>query len=112
MKELQQHITKGMAAQEIQAPMQHESRKEYIGSFHPHNGQKVWQMCKATGEITEAEYNDTAVILNGVQVLSPYTVVNKIIIKPGCLYCVAINKKNAFKQFVKQLQFVNTIAGK
>jgi hypothetical protein len=113
MKELNQHTTKGFAAQEIQAPMQHESRKEFVGSFHPRNGQKVWQLCRATGEITEAEFETPEVRLHVPgESLTDYTLQRKLITKAGHLYCIAINKKNAFKQFLKQLQFVNTIAGK
>lgn len=103
MKQLQQHIRESLSPHEIVAPMQRESRHEQIGSFKPYPGQKVWQLERSTGIITEAEYDESSLhlnqtILNGISAI----IHNKIIIKPGYLYCVAINKKNAFKQFVKQ----------
>lgn len=83
---------------------------KYVASMNPHPGHRIWEFDLATGEIAEAKIDATNVqILNKPAVPAGHvkiigtgsTVLHKKVTKrPNCLYCSALNKKNALKKFI------------
>jgi hypothetical protein len=88
---------------EVHAQRQQEKKLAYHGSFRLHPGQKVWECNVATQEIREAEYAVGSVSFADTVKNSLVTVRHSLIMKEGCLYAPAINKKNARDKFVKML---------
>ena len=96
MKELKQHRPD---EQHIKAEVPAKRQEVYMGALRPKPGQKVWQCDLKTGEVKEAEFDNTT-----VNALAPHK--KKVRVKPGHIYAVAINKANAEKKFVKLLSRV------
>lgn len=94
MKELDQHIKEDADKPKIESEVK--KKQVFLGSRLVQPGQKWWQFQISNGELKEAEYENTTSSLKG-------KIVRKLVVKSGFLYCVAINKKNAEKKFIKQL---------
>jgi len=95
VKELSQHIKPGI---EIQAQKQIDKKKLFIGNMSIRPGMKCYEMNFKTGEISEAKYDSVDIVVTGGAINK---ISRKIITKENCLYCVAINKNNAEKKFLK-----------
>jgi hypothetical protein len=78
-----------------------------VAQMSPHPGHKVWEFDLETGEINEPKYERIDAKLEPVAIHSkarPVTMTanthKKVIQRADCLYCSALNKKNAIKKFV------------
>lgn len=63
------------------------------GQLHPKPNHRIWQINITTEEITEAKFEQTAVLIPGKKT-TPRMIINK-----GCIYIPALNKINALKKF-------------
>lgn len=73
--------------------------KKFIGSLKAIKGQKTYQLDLSTMIITEAEFiNDFVVVTENGGVRK-----RQIRVKDNCIYCVALNFKNADRHFHKML---------
>lgn len=91
MKELEQKI---IDKPEIENVKPVETGKRLVKSLDKHRGQTTYQLDLTTSVITEAEYKEEFATLNG-------KIRKQVIMKENCLYCVAINFKNADRKFHK-----------
>lgn len=103
MKEFEQHQR---LQQRVQQQQQQSKRTIFIGSMRQHPGQKCYQLNLETLEITEATFE--SVKLQDLQrqnqkgafhpaLIDPDQQMRRkrLVVKPGCIYTVAINSKNA-----------------
>ena len=98
MKELEKEVKMD---QEIHADQQQEKQMKYVGSTIIMPGHKLWELDVVSGNIVEAKFDTSEVV---VDFENNSTVGRKkLIMKPGCLYAGALNKKNAFKKFLKMV---------
>jgi len=67
---------------------------QHVSSIKMHRGHKFFQLCLATQEITEVEFDDVLVRYD-----ESGNARKKVVIKPQHLYTSALNKKNAEKHF-------------
>lgn len=76
-----------------------DKREKVVYTLRPQPGQKTWQLDLKTRLIQEAEYEqvDAEITKMGAAIHK------KVIIKEGCLYCVAINQQNADRKFMAML---------
>ena len=77
---------------------------KYIGSIIPQNGHKVWEMDVETLVIKEAifqpiDYDYTRLMIPKIKAK------RKIIVTPNCIYCTALNEKNAKKVFKRNYPY-------
>lgn len=82
------------AAEQRQA----KTEQRLVGRIKPHPGHTVWEFNLETGEIQEAQFKSVS-----VESFAPHkqnTVRKTIEPKGNCLYCSALNKKNAIRKFV------------
>lgn len=77
------------------APVKKEQK--FIGTLKPHKGHRCYELNIKTGEFGEAEF-DTEAVVYGTQ-----HVKRKLVTKENCIYCTALNEKNALKHFRKML---------
>lgn len=96
MKELEQHKIDKTEIQNIKPVTKEKQLKK---SLIPEKGQKTYQLNLRTSVITEAEYDKEFVSLTGVA----GNVRKQVIMQEDCIYCVAINFKNADRKFHKML---------
>lgn len=95
MKELEKHIPE---KHEIHA-VKPDKRERVLVTLKPHPGQKTFELNLKTRLIQEAEYEQV-----DAEITKLGTAIHKkVIIKDGCLYCVAINASNADKKFMEML---------
>jgi hypothetical protein len=64
-----------------------------IGQTLMKAGHKLWELEVETGVIIPATYDSDLSVTGN----------KKLTIKPGCLYTAALNKKNAFKHFLRMV---------
>lgn len=87
--------------------MSHEKQNKFVGSMRHIPGLKVYEMNTETYRFTEAKMESLAVVKSEVR--SDGTHINdvvkssKIIMKPGHIYCQALNPRNAARKFAKRL---------
>ena len=86
------------------------AKTEYklIGILKPHKGHTCYEMNLATKTIKPAVFEEvnTSYPLNApnARFKNPKAVVKKkLIIQPDCIYCTALNTKNALKRFIQML---------
>lgn len=92
MKELTNNISDPKESAEVR-----QIEKQVIHQrLRPKPGQKVWELDLNTGLIGEAKIEQVSATIKG-------SVHKKIIMRPGCIYEVAINAKNADKKFLRRL---------
>ena len=95
MKELQNKIQdKGKAVDQRQV-----ESSVVVASWKKQRGHKVWELDVKAGVIVEAKVEETRVKLNA----GGYEVRHKVLRRAGCLYCSALNAKNADRKFLKML---------
>jgi len=70
---------------------------QFVGKLTPQRGQQVWEVDGATGSIMKVEPETI-----GVELANGHPV-RKLIMKPGYLYCCAINRENAKRKFMKMI---------
>jgi hypothetical protein len=70
---------------------------KFIGTLTPHPGHTCYQFNLITKKITLAVFETTTSNLSGKNG-------RKLIVQPDCIYCTALNPKNAIKRFFKMLQ--------
>lgn len=94
--------TKGLTKDEvvITAQKQQESRQEFVGSIRPRKGHTLFEVNLKEKTIEPAKFEVQDAMYNPTGVLGS---VNKVIIKPGCVYISALNKKNVLKKMFKKL---------
>lgn len=103
MKELQQRISDNTSNVLEQRPV---IKNELLLRLRPKKGHRCYEMNVTTGQVEEAVVVETdAVIAPGASMPS---VVKKVLIKPNCIYTTALNKQNAFRHLIKQIQSANT----
>ena len=80
---------------EIQIQKKQQKEKVLVGKLIPHKGHKIFEINTITLEIIEAKYQELSFIIGK-------THQNKeIIINKDCVYIWALNKKTAFKKYLK-----------
>ena len=70
-----------------------------VASWKKQRGHKVWELDVKAGEMVEVKVEETRVKLKA----GGYEVRHKVVRRAGCLYCSALNAKNADKKFMKML---------
>lgn len=98
MRELEEKVK---VDQEIVADQQQEKKLQFIGSTVVSPGHKLWELDVVSGNIVEASFDTSEVHVNFEENRTVGR--KKLIMKPGCLYASALNKKNAFKKFLKMV---------
>lgn len=98
MKELEEKVK---VDQEIHADQQQEKKMQFIGSTNLQAGHKLWELDVFSGEIKEADFDTSEVVVDFEENRTIGR--KKLIMKQGCLYAGALNKKNAFKKFQKMV---------
>lgn len=91
LKNIQPDKTKPATEQQI-------LKQAHAGTLNPFPGQKLYELNKTTGTITEVQYQTSSVHFNTQEII------HTAITKPGCIYVLAINRRNAEKKFFKHLQ--------
>ena len=94
MKELSTHVRPTIEIskqKEIRKPLQH------IGALIFYKGHKAYELNTKTGKIIEASFDDITCSITG-------KVTRKIITKPDCLYCVALNETNASRKLMSMIK--------
>lgn len=75
-----------------------------VAQMSPHPGHKVWEFDLQTGQINEPKYDRIEAKLEPVAMPGKISMRaqthKKVIQRDNCLYCSALNKKNAIKKFV------------
>lgn len=70
------------------------TKKVLLSSKIPYKGHKLFEVNLSNGSIIIPEYESVDAELSG-------TIHNRVIQKPGCMYILALNKKNAIKKVKK-----------
>ena len=83
------------------ANQQQESKPMIIGRKRPYPGQSVFKINRETLECTLADFEEVSVEFNNAPRVAP-GLRKKIVMQDGFFYVVALNKKNAMKQFYKK----------
>jgi hypothetical protein len=85
---------------EISAPKPIQKQKVLLGKLRPQPGQKVFEVDMVTAIVKESVYErvNAKLLPDGTT-----KVEKKINVKDGHLYCVALNKRNAEKRFLKMI---------
>jgi hypothetical protein len=96
VKELTQHLTPKIEHHEVKEVRKSE---EHIASMRPQPGQNIYKYDTATKKITVLTADD----FEKVDIEIGGQVNKKLVMKKGCLYVVALNRKNAAKKFLKLL---------
>lgn len=73
--------------------------KKFVASLRSRKGQKTYQLELTTMIITEAEFTNEFITMTDLG----GKVTRQIKIKDNCIYCVALNFKNADRKFHKML---------
>lgn len=80
------------------------TEQQLVARIEPHPGHTVWEFNLDTGEIVEAQFKSVSIesvaIGKGLNQTGNSTVRKTIEPKGNCLYCSALNKKNAIRKFV------------
>lgn len=88
----------------MESNVQQQKKHRFLGTKMLHNGQKLWEIDLASGEIRPTQMEDTAVVVDGAKVdAKNITKRRKVVIKPLHLYVDAINAKNAARKLAKQV---------
>ena len=95
MKELEQPKI-DIKQQEIVKPYE---TQQAVNSLKKAPGHKIWELDLVTGFIGEAEVREVV----GKIGLHGTAKVHNVIKKPNCLYCSALNAKNADKHFLRAI---------
>lgn len=100
MKELEQKVTDEV--QEVRQTKE-ERQEKFIGQILPYSGHKVFSLNKVTGELKEAKFTKIAIDFSDAKAgqISGH---KRIDVEENCVYCSALNKKNAIKRFEKMLK--------
>lgn len=88
----------------ITIEQEQEKRNElkHIRRVIPHEGHTLFEINESTGEIEEAEFdieNNYHLIVGSGWKKKNAKVSRKLIVKQGCVYVSALNKKNAWKNY-------------
>ena len=89
MKELE---LKNETKIEISVKQKKQVERELIGKILPHEGHTIYQINDETLEIEKAKFSNVTYQFGGENR-------KEIIVKKGCTYISALNKKNALKKF-------------
>ena len=100
MKELETHSGIGDIEIVNEVKKQQEKQLKFIGQQRPHSGHKCFEINLSTGEINLAEFKEEAISFEDARngIISGK---RKVIVKEGCVYVTALNKKNAIKKLNK-----------
>ncbi len=87
--------------------MAHEKQEKFVGSMRHIPGLKVYEMNTETYRFTEAKMETTAKVKgdfrsDGIHI-NDVVKSSKIIMRPGHIYCQALNPRNAARKFAKRL---------
>lgn len=102
MKELEKHIAE-KTEQHALKPIKKELKR--VSVLRPKGGQRVFELNLATGIINEVSFdvkNEAVDYENAVN--NDFSVTKKLEGKETCIYCCALNAKNADKHFMKKLK--------
>src|SRR5690606_990954 len=78
---------------------QHPEKNNYLGSIRPHPGHTLFELDLGTGDIKPAEIEATVELDQNMKHITR----KKVVKRSNCLYCMALNKKNAMKKFLKMV---------
>lgn len=87
---------------EVKEERQVRKEKHFEGTLTPQRGQNVWSFNLSTYDVKIVEP-----VNHGVEMLTG-AVLRKIIMEKDCLYCCAINRKNAERKFMKMIAELTT----
>ncbi len=126
MKDFEQHIKPDHDNKQLSAEQRQVRTEKHMRSMAHYPGHTTFEFVVATGEITVAKIETTSIELAAVKpnrrqdmIISQTalekplsltqtvpTVRKKIMERPGCLYCSALNKKNAYKRFMNMYKLL------
>jgi hypothetical protein len=98
MKQLLQHLLNRKPKEhrtEVVKEIPVEKKMVFVGSIIPGDGHKIWEWDSNTNVISLAEFEAHVTLGGGSK--------SRVITKDGCLYCSALNRKNAEKQFRRKV---------
>lgn len=96
MKELETHQKIDNRNQiELNVKKKQKIESELLGSINVKTGHFLWEINEETGEIKKAEFKKTTAIYGAKK--EP----EELIVREGCVYIPALNKKNAIKKYLK-----------
>lgn len=96
MKELTQHIHDNIT---VSVEKQYPKQQKHLGSINLHRGLSLFELNLKTKLIALAEFaNVDSIITDGTPAVH-----KKVLTKEGCLYAVALNRKNAERKFAVML---------
>lgn len=102
MKELEKTIQDNQDKIEIVGQKEQATQLNFLGSTKLQKGHQTFEINIAENTITPAEYESYGILdKNKIGGVRP---TRKIVVKQGCYYINALNKKNAMKGFIKMLQ--------
>lgn len=88
---------------EVKAVVPAKTKHKLIGSIKPYPGHTCYQFNLETRKVTSAVFESVDMSYPIQDNRKPH-VRKKLIIQPNCIYCTALNTKNAIKRFFKMLQ--------
>lgn len=71
------------------------TEKKLVASRMIHRGMSIWEVNMSTGEVGPVRIKTTVIGLNG-------TIRHEVINDPGFYYVEAINKKNAYRKYIRR----------
>ena len=70
------------------------------------NGLKMWKMNVQTRKVEEIIFPKGMVILPEIKDGRPGEIERKVFVEPMCIYCQALNYKNAVRKFNKMFNYI------
>ena len=92
-----------ISSEKMEVVIPAKTEHKLIGSLKPHKGHTCYEMNLATRTIKPAVFEEvTTTFPTPGNTVRPM-VRKKLIIQPDCIYCTALNTKNALKRFIQML---------
>jgi len=76
---------------------------KFIASLKPHKGHTCYEMNLATRTIRPAVFEEVTLDMFAKKSMAKVARRKKLIVQPDCIYCTALNTKNALKRFIQML---------
>lgn len=100
MKEFDPYSSDPQQNKTLSAEQRQVKTEKRVTQLIIHPGHTCWEFDLATGLIEPAKV-ETVTAVPHAHAKSVHNIVSKIMQRQDCLYCSALNKKNALKRFVK-----------
>lgn len=100
MKEVQLHQKDEI---KIHASNEQSKGMKYMGTLTVHPGHTCFELNLDTRMIDKATFQEVAIDFNAADKNNTRGLKKKLVMKDNCIYCTALNVKNADKKFRKML---------